>query len=133
MFDGQLYEEPQVVRDLREARKYIERGWVRHTRGADANGVFTDPLSSDAVSWCLGGALMAATNATTWSTTRTMPAMDLLDRVAIEKYPQVRRGFGRGFVFVDFNNAIARDVNDVTSLIDDAIKVALSEKEAAHV
>lgn len=62
MFDfAPQHDEPQVVKDLREARSFIERGWTTHALARDIAGQSTRyPHSEGASQWCLLGALVAA-------------------------------------------------------------------------
>lgn len=48
-----------VADKLREARKFIERGWTKNYQARDANGYDVDPNDPSAVCWCLYGALNA--------------------------------------------------------------------------
>lgn len=134
MFDGQLYQEPEVVRDLRETRKVIERGWTREVQARDSAGwpVFADDLS--AVRFCLGGAVMKATGSRWGQGSATAP-MKLLDEIvgpAPSGLPRYGGGAFVGGALAYFNNEVAKDVGDILALIDKAIDVALV-KEAVHV
>lgn len=113
--------ESQVAKDLRAARRYIERGWCKWSQAHDAEGCAVSAINPKAVEWCVGGAVCAAIY-TTWrrsGSPRLAAAFDRLMATADELgYPD----------FVALNNAENTTKSDVLGLIDLAIA-----KEVAHV
>lgn len=114
MFDfSPQREESQVARDLREARRYIERGWCKCSQANAADGEAVGPCSSLAVEWCVGGAVCAAIG-TYW--TRTKPRVN----AAFARLGEASIKLGN-VDFVAYNNARATTKSDVLGLIDLAI------------
>lgn len=134
MFDGTTFEEPQVVKDLRVARKHLEQGWCKGAQGLDANGQFVATPAREAVRFCLGGAISQAIGQA-WTSnphTRCGRAMDAISReIGARGFASPNPAFGDA-VIPWFNNAPGTTIDDIFDVVDGAIALALT-KEAAHV
>lgn len=123
MFDGVPPQETDEVRLLREARKYIARGWSIGTDARDAWGRGgVDPTSNAAVSWCLRGAVIAA-------------RIGLFNDGGPDTAPylnQATNGIRRaGDDYIGWNDAVCLSQASALALMDRAIAIAV--KEMIHV
>lgn len=93
---------------------FIEAGWVQKWYAKDAAGAWVASISPRAVCWCLGGALNAALNGRPIGNSNLV---DLLESACKD----------RGTISIfEFNDDIARSVDDVLAVISDAVDLAAS-------
>lgn len=117
MFDFAPTHEPQVVQDLRAARKLLEPGFLKFTGEGSSNG---------SVRFCVGGAIARAVTGTQlWAGERFIAASQAIDRELD------RRGFCAGpWRYVAFNNAASTTHADILGLVDDTIGAELARVPA---
>lgn len=106
---------PQEI--LIEARARIARGWVQGRFAQDNRGVLVHSYSSEAVSWCLDGALIAV--GATSSYTDYHAAHDLVwGALGEPREPRISNSLTR------WNDAEGRTQDEVLAVLDRAIGAA---------
>jgi hypothetical protein len=100
-----------IIKILKRARSYLEKGWCRGSWARKADGSAEYIFSRKACSWCLEGALLKAENQPTWSSAGIETRELLLGMIPKYKF----------FGLQKWNDAKKRTKRQVLSLLDRAM------------
>ena len=113
----------EIVDVLLGARDLVASGWVQNAFAIDASGVPVLPEDSEAIAWCISGAIRAS------SVRLNVPWEFPRGRHAFEYTDQVLELWGDPRAIYCFNDDKGRTQQEVIELLDQAARLAKEADE----